>query len=87
MKLPGGEHAIVDIAKLQDYCLYPLHSRGRHKARVFMSALGLSRADAEYLRDELFRALAKRTRPWVTSMNTPSGTPSISSLQGMFAGR
>jgi hypothetical protein len=56
MKLPGGEHAIVDIAKLRDYCLSPVHSRGKHKARVFASALGLSLADADFLRDGLLRA-------------------------------
>lgn len=56
MKLPSGEHAIVEVAKLRDYCLNPLHPRGRHKARVFMSALGLTSADAEFLREELLRA-------------------------------
>ncbi len=56
MKLPGGEDAIVDIIKLHDYCLNPLHPRGRHKARVFVSALGLTRADAQFLREELLRA-------------------------------
>jgi hypothetical protein len=56
MKLPGGELAIVDTVKLHDYCLNPLHPRGRHKARVFASALGLTRADAEFLREELLRA-------------------------------
>jgi hypothetical protein len=56
MKLPGGEQAIVDIAKLRDYCLNPAHARGRHKARVFAAALGLTAADAGFLRDELLRA-------------------------------
>ena len=56
MKLPGGEHAIVDIVKLHGYCLNPLHPRGRHKARVFRSALGLTQADAELLRERLLRA-------------------------------
>lgn len=55
MKLPGAERAIVDIAKLRDYCLDPHHPRGRHKARVFGSALGLTQADAEILRDALLR--------------------------------
>jgi hypothetical protein len=55
MKLPGGERAIVDIAKLRDYCLNPAHPRGRHKARVFASTLGLTQADAEFLREELLR--------------------------------
>ena len=56
MKLPNGEQAIVDIAKLRDYCLNPAHARGRHKARVFAATLGLSAADAGFLRDELLRA-------------------------------
>jgi hypothetical protein len=37
MKLPNGEHAVVDSAKLREYCLNPHHARGRHKARVFAS--------------------------------------------------
>ena len=35
MKMPGGEAAIVDLAKLTGYCLNPEHPRGKHKARVF----------------------------------------------------
>ncbi len=46
MKLPGGEHAVVDLAKLRDYCLNALHPRGRRKARVFASALGLTQTDS-----------------------------------------
>jgi len=56
MKLPEGEHAVVDLAKLRDYCLSPVHPRGRHKARVFMSTLGLTPADAEFLRERLLRS-------------------------------
>ena len=56
MKLPGGDRAIVDIAKLRDYCLNPAHPRGRHKARVFASTLGLTAADAGFLRENLLRA-------------------------------
>jgi len=56
MKLPGGAQAIVDITKLRDYCLSAHHVRGRHKARVFASVLGLTAVDAEFLRRELLRA-------------------------------
>ena len=56
MKLPAGEAAIVEMPKLRDYCLNPLHPRGRHKARVFVSALGIMRGDAEFLGTELLRA-------------------------------
>ena len=53
MLLPNREQAVVDLAKLSDYCLNPDHPRGRHKARVFASALGLTLADAESLRATL----------------------------------
>jgi hypothetical protein len=56
MKLPNGADAIVDISKLRDYCLNPAHLRGRHKARVFLSALGLAIEDATELQVALQRA-------------------------------
>jgi hypothetical protein len=56
MKMPGGERAVVDIAKLRDYCLNREHPRGRHKARVFASVLGLIAADADVLRQALLKA-------------------------------
>lgn len=56
MKLPRGEEAIVDVAKLRDYCLNTTHPRGRHKARVFASALGLTAEDAWSLGEALLRA-------------------------------
>ena len=34
MKLPNGDRAVVELAKLTDYCLDPGHPRGRHKARA-----------------------------------------------------
>ena len=56
MKLPGGERAVVDIAKLRDYCLNHQHPRGRHKSRVFASALRLTSADADVLQHALLQA-------------------------------
>ena len=58
MKLPGGAAAIIDSSKLIDYCLNPLHPRDRHKARVFLSALGLGQLDADLLRAALLEAAA-----------------------------
>lgn len=56
MKLPNGDRAVVDIAKLRDYCLSADHPRGRHKARVFASATGLTTEHAEKSdRDEFGR--------------------------------
>lgn len=55
MKLPNAELAVVDIRKLQDYCLNPSHRDGRHKARVF-AAVGIQQSDAEELRTALLTA-------------------------------
>jgi hypothetical protein len=55
-KLPNAENAIVEVRKLRDYCLSPDHPRGRHKARVFASALGLTAEDAEEARGALLSA-------------------------------
>jgi uncharacterized protein DUF6883 len=51
MKLPNPHKAVVDIAKLRDYSLNLSHSVGRHKARVFRAALGLSVQQAAWLRE------------------------------------
>ena len=55
-RLPNGDEAIVDLRKIEDYCLSPSHPRGRHKARVFREALGLQQSDAAWLRDVLLEA-------------------------------
>ena len=55
-KLPNPQDAVVDVRKLRDYCLSPQHPRGRHKARVFASALGLTYEDVEDLREALLSA-------------------------------
>ncbi len=47
---------VVDGTKLRDYCLSDLHPRGRHKARVFRSRLGLTAGDTELLRHALLNA-------------------------------
>ncbi len=58
VKIPNGDRAIVDLAKLRGYCLNPLHQRGRHKARVFEARLGLTAQDAEMLSRALLDAVA-----------------------------
>lgn len=52
-KLPNPQNAVVDVRKLRDYCLSPNHPRGKNKARVFASTLGLTAEDAERLREAL----------------------------------
>jgi hypothetical protein len=57
MKLPNAARALVEIEKLRDYCLSASHPRGRHKARVFVTALRLTAEDAEELRDAILSAV------------------------------
>jgi hypothetical protein len=56
VKLPNPERAVVDIEKLLHYCLNPAHPRGRHKARQFASALGITLKNAQALRSALLTA-------------------------------
>lgn len=57
MTLPNAPHAYVPLAKLADYALSPTNPEGKHKARVFRSALGLKREDAEWLRSQIVAAI------------------------------
>jgi hypothetical protein len=57
MIIPHADRATVDIRKLREYCLDPLHDEGKHKARVFAAALGMTAADAEALREILLQAI------------------------------
>ncbi|MFZ5905759.1 MAG: DUF6883 domain-containing protein [Chloroflexota bacterium] len=57
MKLPNAERAVVEIEKLRDYCLSSSHPRGRHKARVFVTALGITADDVEELRQAILSAV------------------------------
>ena len=59
MKLPNAANAVIDIAKLRDYCLNPNHPEGKHKARIFLEKLGLTRNDAERLRQVILEAILK----------------------------
>jgi hypothetical protein len=57
MPIPNAERAVVDIRKLRDYCLNPLHDEGQHKARMFATALGVTAEDAEALQALLLQAV------------------------------
>jgi hypothetical protein len=57
MVLPNAERAVVDIAKLRDYSLNSQHEAGKHKARVFKSALGITADDARWLRNRILESV------------------------------
>lgn len=56
MLIPNAERAGVDVRKLRDYCLNPLHDEGKHKTRLF-AAVGITASDAEDLRSMLLQAV------------------------------
>lgn len=58
--LPNGHQAILDLRKIEDYCLNPTHPRGKHKARVFRDSLDIDRNDAGWLREVLLAAAGER---------------------------
>lgn len=59
MRLPNFDRAYVDMRKLAEYCLSRNHPRGRHKARVFEAALGVTVANAHLLREALLAAACR----------------------------
>lgn len=58
-RLPRARDAVVPPDKLLGYALSPDHPRGRHKARVFASALGIRQADWQYLRKQLLEGVVE----------------------------
>jgi len=59
MKLPNVDAAYIDLPKLQNYSLNPNHSRGKHKARLFVAILGLTSNDTEVLRALILDAIQR----------------------------
>lgn len=56
MRLPNGDQAEISQAKLIEYCLNLDHPSGKHKARVFASALGITANNADDLRQLIQKA-------------------------------
>jgi len=52
VRLPNSHKAVVEIQKLSNYSLNPNHPVGKHKARVFKAALGITLEDAGWLREQ-----------------------------------
>lgn len=50
---PSFSHVSIDMRKLEGYSLNLDHPTGKHKARVFKSALGFTRADATELERQI----------------------------------
>ncbi|AFY72709.1 hypothetical protein Syn7502_00554 [Synechococcus sp. PCC 7502] len=55
--IPNAENATVDIRKLRDYCLNQNHDEGKHKSRLFLTILGMTAREAEYLQLRLLEVV------------------------------
>lgn len=56
MQLPNSRKAVVELQKLREYSLDTNHPVGKHKARVFQAALGITAMEAEWLRERALDA-------------------------------
>ena len=55
--LPNADKAVVPLEKLRGYSLDSSHPVGKHKARVFASALGMTQDDAPRLQKMILQAV------------------------------
>jgi hypothetical protein len=70
-KLPNGDKAFVPLEKFTEYSLNPAHPGGRHKARVFKAALGITLENAGFLQKTV--QLIAVTHDVVQQETTPYG--------------
>lgn len=89
MRLPNAERAFVDNEKLLAYCLSPQHPRGKHKARVFASALGFTQEHSELFRRAILEAALREQATFTgadeygrryvldVSLTGPAGTATV----------
>ena len=61
MLLPFAERAVAGESKFMGYCLNPEHPYGKHKARVFKSALGITATNWQILRDAVLTEILINT--------------------------
>lgn len=55
MHLPNVDKAYIDMRKITEYVLNPDDPRGRDKARVFKSALNITKENADVLKTAILR--------------------------------
>lgn len=85
MVLPNADRAFIDLRKLRDYCLNVGHPRGRHKARLFRTVLGLTEEDAELLSQALLAGVLGSAA--VQTQTDEHGVRYMVDLALMFRGR
>ncbi len=57
MKLDSFNNPFISDDKLLEYCLNPSHPDGKHKARVFKSALNIDQTNFEILKSAIIRKI------------------------------
>ena len=77
--LPNADKAVVPLEKLRGYSLDSSHPVGKHKARVFASALGMTQTDAPRLQKMILQAVL--TSEAVEIDTNEHGTPFVMDFQ------
>jgi hypothetical protein len=73
MRIPNAQQAVIDRRKLVDYCLSLSHPVGKHKARLFLAALGMTSGDADQLERLLHEHVT--TLPAIQKIHNGLGVP------------
>ncbi len=60
MKLPNGHQADLGN-KIEDYCLNFNHQKGKHKATLFQSKIGITLENADLLKNAIKKAAINET--------------------------
>jgi hypothetical protein len=66
--LPNWKLAVIPDGKLELYCLNPFHPKGKDKARVFKSVLGLTVKDAFKLENLILTGIGQFEANFVDSI-------------------
>ncbi|MFZ4666065.1 MAG: DUF6883 domain-containing protein [Prochlorotrichaceae cyanobacterium] len=79
MKIPNSDRVLIDLDKLAGYSLNQDHDRGKHKARLFASVLGMTSKDVLELAEILREAI--QTKDAILGQNNEYGQRYIIDFQ------
>jgi hypothetical protein len=83
LPLPAADRAIIERRKLEGYLLDPAHKDGRHKARVFQSALGIGAAEWRYLNEAILAGVRDAPVSAIVATSYGSRCTVVVPIQGL----
>ena len=70
MQLPNATNAFIDDRKLIEYCLNLEHEEGKHKARVFAAALGITTEIYFVLKSAILDAILSKDALFIKELSS-----------------